>query len=82
MLSMRQLARIAMRYDTTMSRAMLRALGLPVPEPMPCAGQVVEVAEDDGQDSRPMRHSPGSQPCGPGASRRSPAWQDEGSADG
>ena len=27
-----QLARIALRYDTTMSRAMLRALGLPAPE--------------------------------------------------
>ena len=27
-----QLARIALRYDTAMSRAMLRALGIPVPE--------------------------------------------------
>lgn len=26
-----ELARIAMRYDTAMSRAMLRALGVPVP---------------------------------------------------
>jgi len=27
-----QLLRIALRYDTAMSRAMLRALGVPVPE--------------------------------------------------
>lgn len=27
------LVRIAMRYDTAMSRAMLRALGVPAPEP-------------------------------------------------
>lgn len=47
MLSIRQLARIALRYDTTMSRAMLRALGIPAPEPMPCAGQVVEAGETD-----------------------------------
>lgn len=32
---------IARRYDTPMSRAMLRALGLPSPEPMPAPGTVV-----------------------------------------
>lgn len=35
MVTLSQLARIALRYDTSMSRAMLRALGVPVPEPAP-----------------------------------------------
>ena len=34
---------IARRYDTSMSRAMLRALGLPAPEPAPAPGTVVSV---------------------------------------
>lgn len=42
-----QLARIALRYDTAMSRAMLRALGVDVPH---CArlGTVVSVDKYDG----------------------------------
>lgn len=35
-----ELARIALRYDTAMSRAMLRALGVPVPE-RPAIGRIV-----------------------------------------
>ena len=38
-----ELAEIALRYRTSMSRAMLRALGLPAPEPMPALGSVVSV---------------------------------------
>ena len=38
-----ELAAIARRYDTSMSRAMLRALGLPAPEPAPAPGAVVSV---------------------------------------
>ena len=34
------LARIAMRYDTAMSRAMLRALGIEPPAPRADAGRV------------------------------------------
>ena len=30
-----QMARIALRYDTQMSRAMLRALGVPIPDRKP-----------------------------------------------
>ena len=33
MLPHRVLEAIALRYDTAMSRAMLRALGMPIPEP-------------------------------------------------
>lgn len=40
MVTFRQMARIALRYDTSMSRAMLRALGVPVPEPRPRIGAV------------------------------------------
>lgn len=42
------MARIALRYDTTMSRAMLRACGVPVPEPRPRAGAVVRCDRYDG----------------------------------
>lgn len=35
------LARIALRYDTTMSRAMLRALGIQAPDPAPAVGAIV-----------------------------------------
>lgn len=38
--SRKDLARIALRYDTAMSRAMLRALGVPVPEPAPAVGTI------------------------------------------
>lgn len=34
------MARIALRYDTAMSRAMLRALGIEVPEPLPAVGTI------------------------------------------
>ena len=37
------LARIALRYDTSMSRAMLRALGVPVPHRKPRPGAIVNV---------------------------------------
>ena len=46
--SREELAMIARRHDTTMSRAMLRALGLPAPEPMPAPGAVVSVDRYDG----------------------------------
>ena len=45
MVTLDELARIALKYDTPMSRAMLRALGLPVPPPPPLPGAVVEVPE-------------------------------------
>lgn len=35
-----ELAEIALRHDTAMSRAMLRALGIPVPEPAPDVGTI------------------------------------------
>ena len=38
-----ELARIALRYDTAMSRAMLRALGVPVPHRAPRAGAIARV---------------------------------------
>lgn len=47
-MSREELAMIARRHDTTMSRAMLRALGLPAPEPMPAPGSVVSVDRYDG----------------------------------
>lgn len=45
------LARIALRYDTAMSRAMLRALGIPVPERRPKRGQIVRVDRYAGIDA-------------------------------
>lgn len=39
-MSRQELARIALRYDTSMSRAMLRALGVPAPEPAPAVGTI------------------------------------------
>lgn len=42
-----QLARIALRYDTTMSRAMLRALGVDVPH-RARPGTVISVDKYDG----------------------------------
>ena len=51
------LARIALRYDTAMSRAMLRALGIPVPERKPKRGQIVRVDKYAGIDAcRRQRH--------------------------
>lgn len=44
----RELARIARRYDTSMSRAMLRALGLRRREPVPATGTVVSVDRYEG----------------------------------
>ena len=38
-----QLAAIALRYDTAMSRAMLRALGVPVPRREPEPGAIARV---------------------------------------
>jgi hypothetical protein len=38
-----ELTRIALRYDTSMSRAMLRALGVPVPHRLPREGAIVRV---------------------------------------
>lgn len=35
-----ELAMIALRYRTSMSRAMLRALGIPVPAPAPAVGTI------------------------------------------
>lgn len=43
-----QLMRIAMRYDTAMSRAMLRALGVPVPHREPRPGAIVSADRFDG----------------------------------
>ena len=45
-----ELARIARRYDTSMSRAMLRALGIPTLEPAPTVGTVVSVDRYEGID--------------------------------
>ena len=43
-----ELARIALRYDTAMSRAMLRALGVPVPHPLPRPGTIARVDRYEG----------------------------------
>ena len=43
-----QMARIALRYDTTMARAMLRALGVPVPHGVPRRGTIARVDRYDG----------------------------------
>lgn len=43
------LARCALRWDTSMSRAMLRALGFPAREPMP-EGAIVRADRYDGVD--------------------------------
>ena len=45
-----ELAMIALRYDTSMSRAMLRALGLEPREPAPVVGEVVSVDRYEGID--------------------------------
>lgn len=45
-----ELVVIARRYDTSMSRAMLRALGLEPREPAPPAGTVVSVDRYEGID--------------------------------
>lgn len=45
-----ELAMIALRYDTSMSRAMLRALGLEPREPAPPVGTVVGVDRYEGID--------------------------------
>ena len=43
-----ELLAIAIRHDTTMSRAMLRALGVEVPERAPKPGTVVRADKYDG----------------------------------
>lgn len=43
-----QLAAIALRYDTAMSRAMLRALGVPVPHRAPRPGTIARVDRYEG----------------------------------
>ena len=48
--SREELAMIASRYDTSMSRAMLRALGMPAPEPAPAVGSIVSVDRYAGID--------------------------------
>jgi len=53
-----QLMRIAMRYDTAMSRAMLRALGVPVPHREPRPGAIVRVDRYAGAE-RLMRQRTG-----------------------
>lgn len=45
-----ELLTIALRYDTAMSRAMLRALGLEPREPAPPAGTVASVDRYEGID--------------------------------
>ena len=45
-----ELATIALRYCTSMSRAMLRALGIEPREPAPPAGTVVSVDRYEGID--------------------------------
>lgn len=39
-MSRAEIVRIALRYDTSMSRAMLRALGIHAPKPAPAAGTI------------------------------------------
>lgn len=48
MLTRGELAAIAMRHDTAMSRAMLRALGLPVPHRAPRPGTIARVDRYEG----------------------------------
>lgn len=45
-----ELAMIALRYNTSMSRAMLRALGLEPREPAPAVGAIVSVERYEGLD--------------------------------
>ena len=45
MLAKADLVRIALRYDTSMSRAMLRACGCHAPDPWPKPGTVVRVGD-------------------------------------
>ena len=44
-----ELMRIALRYDTAMSRAMLRALGVPVPRSLPRPGAIVRADRSAGR---------------------------------
>lgn len=43
-----ELARIALRYDTSLSHAMLRALGVPVPHRRPKPGTIARVDRYEG----------------------------------
>jgi len=56
-----ELARIALRYDTALSRAMLRALGVPVPPRPPMEGVIVWVDRYRGWE-RAMRQRFGVKP--------------------
>lgn len=53
-----ELARIALRYDTALSRAMLRALGVEVPHRPPREGVIVRVDRYRGWE-RVMRQTVG-----------------------
>ncbi|WP_307739012.1 hypothetical protein [uncultured Parolsenella sp.] len=48
MVSRDYMCRAALRQDTAPSRAMLRALGVPVPEPRPRPGRVVRLDRYEG----------------------------------
>lgn len=48
MVSAEDMAAIALRYDTVVSRAMLRACGVPVPHARPRIGSIVAAAVFDG----------------------------------
>lgn len=44
MVSIEYMINAALQCDTTLSRAMLRACGVPIPSPRPRAGSIVPVA--------------------------------------
>lgn len=48
MVTVEYMIRAALRWDTAMSRAMLRACGVPVPHARPRVGSIARVAELDG----------------------------------
>lgn len=48
MMTRDELARIALRHDTLISRAMLRALGVPVPHRKPRPGTIARVDRYEG----------------------------------
>lgn len=48
MVTVDYMIRAALRWDTAMSRAMLRACGIPVPCSIPKVGYIVRVDEYDG----------------------------------
>ncbi len=57
MLTHADLLRIALRHDTSMSRAMLRALGVEVPHRVPGRGVIVSVDRyEDARGCMAQRH--------------------------